>query len=153
MTTLTHPLETVFNIAPGSTKNLPAEYESQNLAEYTEIPAEVVAQDHKDDAEDIDINDKIETIYEFALTAYENQTAFAEIAEPRYAARNAEVAAQYLNAALSAVALKSRNKSDKRKSKQFIPFNTNISNSNVVVTDRNSIMQMIAEKKKMQEGS
>lgn len=153
MKTLTHPLETVFNIAPGSTKNLPAEYEEQDT-EYAEVPAEMVAQDHQDDAEDLDINDKIETIYGMALEAYENQTAFAEIAEPRYAARNAEVAAQYLNAALNAVALKSRNKNEKRKSKQFIPFNnTNISNSNVVVTDRNSIMQLIAEKKKLKEQS
>lgn len=147
---INHPLEEVFGIDPGSSFNNPAIIED----DYEMVPAEAVNQGYQDDAEDIDINNKIETIYSAALEAYENQTGLAEIVEPRYAARNAEVAAQYLNIALNSVSLKSRNKNDKRKVQQFIPFNnTNINNSNVVVTDRNSILQMIADKKKLKDES
>ena len=147
--TIDHPLEEVFDIAPGSFSH-PAVIED----DYEIVPTETVNQGYQDDAEDHDINGKIETIYDAALAAYENQTGLAEIVEPRYAARNAEVAAQYLSIALNTVSLKSRNKNDKRKVQQFIPYqNNNISNSNVVVADRNSIMQMIADKKKLKDES
>lgn len=143
-----HPLETTFNIAPGSVDFSPI---ASQESEYSMVPAENISQDYQDDAEDIDITQKIETIYDTALEAYQYQVGLAEIVEPRYAARNAEVAAQYLNIALNATSLKSRNKSDKRKSKQFIPFNnTNISNSNVVVADRNEILRLMAEKRKQE---
>jgi hypothetical protein len=149
--TINHPLEEVFGIEPGSSFNNPAVIDHDD---YEMVPNSEVAQGHQDDEEDIDINNKIETIYDAALSAYEQQNGMAEIVEPRYAARNAEVAAQYLGLALNAVSLKARTKNDKRKSAQFIPFtNNNISNSNVVVADRNSIMQMIADKKKLKDES
>ena len=83
------------------------------------------------------------------MDAYENQSGMVDIMEPRYAARNAEVAATYLNTALNAVALKSKNKIEKRKTKSFIPYGNNITNSNVVVADRNSIMDMIRKKNEL----
>jgi len=150
---LEHPLEATFNITPGSTDFSPISSgvgDTMDDDNYMAVPAQAVTQEYKDDAEDIDINEKIETIYDSALAAYENQVGLSEIVEPRYAARNAEVAAQYLSLALNATALKARTKNDKRKSSQFIPFNntTNISGSNVVVADRNEILRMMAEKKK-----
>lgn len=148
--TINHPLEEVFGIEPGSSFNNPAVIDHDD---YQMVPATEVAQGHQDDEEDIDINDKIETIYDAALSAYEQQTGMAEIVEPRYAARNAEVAGAYLNTALNAIALKARVKNDKRKNSQFIPYGNNITNSNVVVADRNSIMQMIADKKKLKDES
>ena len=79
------------------------------------------------------------------MEAYQNQTAFVEILEPRYAARNAEVAAGYLNTALNAVSLKAKVKNEKRKIGQaFIPYGNNTTN-NVVVADRNQLLKMMAE--------
>lgn len=141
-----HPLEDIFNIEPGSTYDI-ARIDDDN--EMIAVPEQAVAPTYQDDAEDKDINEKIETIFEAAMDAYENQTALTEIVEPRYAARNAEVAAQYLNTALNATALKARTKNDKRRSSQFVPFNnTNISGSNVVVASRNEILEMLRNKNK-----
>jgi len=143
-----HPLEAVFGIASGSTYNEMSPYDDDDMIA---VPQQELAQaaGYQDDAEDLDITEKIETIFEAAMDAYENQTALTEIVEPRYAARNAEVAAQYLNTALNATALKARTKNDKRKSAPFIPFNnTNISNSNVVVADRNQILEMLRQRNK-----
>lgn len=144
--TLHHPMEEIFGIAPGSTAS-----ELLPSTNYAQVPAAEAAQPHKDDAEDIDITNKIETIYGAAMEAYENQVGLAEIVEPRYAARNAEVANQSLTIALNAVALKARTKNDKRKGAQFIPFGNVNSNNNVVVADRNQILAMIAEKNKNNE--
>lgn len=146
--TFENPLETVFNIAPGSTKtNELAEYEDDNMIA---VPASEVSQSYQDDLEDADINEKIEKIYEVAMETFENQTAMMEIVEPRYAARNSEVAAQYLNIALNATSLKAKTKNEKRKSSTFIPFgnNTNISGNNIVVADRNQILDMLRNKEK-----
>lgn len=143
-----HPLEDIFNIEPGSTYDMTTSSSSED--EMIAVPQQAVAQSYQDDAEDIDINKKIESIFEAAMDAYENQTALTEIVEPRYAARNAEVAAQYLNTALNATALKARTKNDKRKTAPFIPFgnNTNISGNNIVVADRNQILEMLRNKNK-----
>jgi hypothetical protein len=140
-----HPLEEVFDLDSGSTYDL-VEVEDN----YMSVNEEQVNKEYEDDTEDKEINEKIETIYSAAMDAYENQTAMVEIMEPRYAARNAEVAANYLNTALNAVALKSKNKIEKRKTKSFIPFGGNtITNSNVVVSDRNSILEMIRKKNEL----
>lgn len=113
---------------------------------YAAVPATAVAKPHEDDAEDKEINGKIDEIYGAAMEAYQNQTAFVEILEPRYAARNAEVAAGYLNTALNAVSLKAKVKNEKRKVGQagFIPYGNNTTN-NVVVADRNQLLKMMAE--------
>ena len=112
------------------------------------IPEQAVAQPYSNDEEDISINTDIQKVFDMALEAYENQISLVEIIEPRYAARTAEVAANYLNTSLNAVSLKARVKNDKRKVTQFIPFGNNITNSNVVVADRNSILKMLGEREK-----
>lgn len=97
------------------------------------------------DEEDKEINKKIDTIYGEAMTAYQNQTAFVEIMEPRYAARNAEVAANYLNTALNAVALRAKVKNERKKAAGgFVPY-ANQTTNNVVVADRNQLLKMMAE--------
>jgi hypothetical protein len=101
---------------------------------------------YEDDEEDKEITKKIDDIYDSAMEAYQNQTAYVEILEPRYAARNAEVAANYLNTALNAVSLKAKVKGDKRKTAGgFIPFANNNTTNNVVVADRNQLLRMIME--------
>jgi hypothetical protein len=165
---LEHPLETTFGLSAGST--LTIEENGDNMLMSQPEPAignheddeengdnmlmsqpEPAIGNHEDDEEDKDINDKIETIYTAAIDAFETQLNSAEFIEARYAARNAEVAAQYLNTALNAVSLKARTKNDKRKNQQFIPFGNNITNSNVIVSDRNSVLQLMREAKERNE--
>lgn len=130
-----HPLEEVFDIEQGSMSfdNEIAVY-NQNTAISNHQPAQK-------DEEDEQIDENINKIFEAAMEAYENQTAFTEIVEPKFAARNAEVAAQYLSLALSATALKSKTKNDRRKNAQYIP-NAGTVNNNVIVADRNSILDL-----------
>jgi hypothetical protein len=95
------------------------------------------------DEDDI-INDKrIETVYDMALETFQNQTAMIEMLEPRYAARNAEVAASYLNIALQAAATRARVKGDRKRIGTFIPQGGKTTNNNIICT-RDEIMRMIS---------
>ena len=144
-----HPLEETFglddtyNSDPLEGTDLTAIDDNQYLATTeAQLPAPVAAEP---DEEDKEINQKIDTIYGEAMTAYQNQTAFVEILEPRYAARNAEVAAGYLNTALNAVALRAKVKNERKKSAGgFVPY-ANQTTNNVVVADRNQLLKMMAE--------
>lgn len=147
-----HPLAETFDLAEGDTFNSDP-LEGTDLTNidrdpYAAVPASAIAKPYEDDAEDKEINGKIDEIYGAAMEAYQNQTAFVEILEPRYAARNAEVAANYLNTALNAVSLKAKVKNEKRKVGQagFIPY-ANQTTNNVVVADRNQLLRMMAEGK------
>ena len=96
------------------------------------------------DEEDIAIDGKIDTVYDAALAAFNQQTQYCEVIEPRYAARNAEVAAGYLSIALNAATVRARVKGDRKKQAQFVPFaNGNKANGNVVAS-REDIMRLIA---------
>lgn len=145
------PLEATFNITGGSTKHSMMVDDFEQDFEDEEMPPALVPVAHTDDDEDIDITSKIETIFEAAMDAFTNQTELTEIVEPRFAARNAEVAAQYLQLSLNTVALKAKIKADKRKSNPIVTAGTNITNSNVIVANRNEILKMMAEKNKKED--
>lgn len=96
------------------------------------------------DAEDKEIDSKIDQVYDAALAAYNTQTAYTEMIEPRYAARNAEVAANYLNIALQAANSRANVKNNRKKiNNQFIPFNNANKHSNTVVASREEMMRLI----------
>lgn len=102
---------------------------------------------HQDDLEDLEISSKIDSVYDKAIDAFDEQSAYIQVIEPRYAARNAEVAAGFLKIALDAVATRANVKRDKKKNAQFIPFNnTGSGNQNVIVADRNELLKMMNKK-------
>jgi hypothetical protein len=135
MKKIIHPLEDVFGIEHGSMS-----FGIDNELTSFDPPGEMTPVQEQDE-EDLIINQDIQKVYDSAMEAYENQISYVEIAEPKFAARNAEVANQYLNTALSALALKARVKNDKRKNTQFIPYNN--TTNNVLVADRNQILEMM----------
>lgn len=148
-----HPLADTFNINQDTYNSDPLEGTDLTLSDgdsYLAVPqAALPVTPIENDEEDKEISGKIDEIYDAAMDAYQNQTAFVEILEPRYAARNAEVAAGYLNTALNAVSLKAKVKNEKRKLSSpagFIPYGNNTTN-NVVVADRNQLLKMMAEGK------
>ena len=113
-----------------------------------EVPAQNVTaepvQDIKDADDDI-IEKRIDEIYDEAIEAFRKQNEYTEIIEPRYAARNAEVAANYLNIALAAANSRSRVKVDRKRANQaFVPYaNGGKSTTNVLIASREEILRMI----------
>lgn len=141
-----HPLEDVFGIEQNSTEsNIDTEYANVDQSLIPSPTVETleahIVPDVKDD-DDLATDKKIDEVYDAAMQTFSNQTAYIEIIEPRYAARTAEVAAQYLSIALNAATAKAKIKADrKRTNAAFIPFNNN-KNGNITA-DRNEILRML----------
>lgn len=97
----------------------------------------------EEDPEDKIIDGKIDAVYEAAIDAFNQQTSYTEVIEPRYAARNAEVAANYLSIALNAAATRARVKGDRKRSAAFVPYGSQ-KQGGVVVASREEIMAMLS---------
>lgn len=134
-----HPLETMFDIEPGTT-----------TVEYNEIiPAEVVhiaGYDEKDN----EIEDKLEEIYAVAMVNVTIATDEMERVEGKFKASVGAAAAQMLNIALGAAREKSLLKQHKDK---LGPASRNAGtphtiNQNLIVADRNEILRMMLSEEK-----
>lgn len=155
-----HPLNDVFDI-DGEYEDESMTYEDPSMS-MTEaegaaggesLPAEIPhpsQQPYQKDEEDKETDKKIDEVYDMALDAFRTQNDYLEVIEPRYAARNAEVAAGYLKIALDAANSKAKIKNDRSKTTQYIPFG-NVTNNNLMVTNREKILDMIADSKKNKE--
>lgn len=138
-----HPLESVFGMEEGTIgsdiENDYAVAEQGPATPLTEAPLDVKDEDDKL------IEKRLDDVYEVALQTFQQQTAYTEIIEPRYAARNAEVAANYLNIALAAANSRAKVKSDRKRANQaFVPYaNGGKTTNNLVIADRNDILKMI----------
>lgn len=130
-----HPLEDVFDIESGTT-----------MVPKTVVQSDLVPYEGYDNKEE-EIDEQYQNIHDLALTAFEEQSEEAEIVDPKYKARNAEVAVQYLNTALSAVNAKAALKNAKDKlevSKARIGADAGAAAAQM---DRNEILRMFAEQK------
>ena len=139
---LQNPLEQVFGIEAGSTDDV--EYEMIESNQMLPVASTEAPVDHKDE-DDIAIERRIDDVYEAAMTTFQQQQAYTEIVEPRYAARNAEVAANYLNIALAAANSRAKVKTDRKRANQaFVPYaQSNKTTNNLIVADRNQILKMM----------
>lgn len=143
---ITHPLDSVFNIEGNSTEmDIEQEYSATEVPKGTMVPTEP-APDIKDEDDKL-VEKRLDDVYDAAMGAFNNQTAFTEIIDPKYAARNAEVAANYLNIALAAANSRAKNKVDRKRANQaFVPFANQgggKSTTNVVIASREEILKMI----------
>lgn len=148
-----NPLDTLFGILPSVDLN---EEQNTNYVKVTEAEFAVISADPNatdpaepdpdaKSAEDEEIDQKIDDVHKAAIDAFNTQTAYMELIEPRYAARNAEVAAQYLNIALNAANSRARVKADRAKTKAFVPY-ANAQNKlggQTVTASREEIMRML----------
>lgn len=141
-----HPLDSVFGISSDD-----VEYDIEKDYSLTQVSQEpiqpnpnVPAPDPKDE-DDLLIEKRIDQVYDAAIEAFEQQNSYLEVIEPRYAARNAEVAANYLNIALAAANSRAKVKSDRKRANQsFIPFaNGGKNTTNVIVANREEILKAI----------
>lgn len=131
-----HPLENVFGMEAGSVE--PSSYDIIQSPESEILPAA----DSAPDEDDRVIDKKLDDVYSAAISAYENQTAYAEIVDPKFAARNAEVAANFLTIALAAVNSRAKVKSDRKRSGSVAAGTKNTTN-NILVANREDILKMI----------
>lgn len=129
-----HPMEGVLDIEPGTTQ-VPA-IPQRN----TEL---VVADEY--DRKDEEIEGQFQEVYDAAMDAYEQQVVDTETVEPKYRARNQEVAVQYLNTALNAAKEKSNMKQfkDKMLNDRKNTKGPATVNNNLVVADRNDLLKQI----------
>lgn len=132
----THPIEALFDIESGST-------ELQQILpdELSTIP-DVATYDEKDN----DIESQIQNIHDAALIAFQQQMEFAQLGDPRFAAKSMEVANQLLTTGL--VALKERAAIKMHKDKLLKDSNksakqTNITNNTLVVGGRSEILRKL----------
>lgn len=137
---ITNPLDELFNTLP---EDEPADdYVPMTEGQLATVTEGTDVTPPEKDEEDKEIDSKIDTVYEAAINAFNTQTAYLEVIEPRYAARNAEVAANYLNIALNAASVRAKVKGDRKKTAQFVPFSNNKTNG-AVVASREDIMRML----------
>lgn len=148
-----HPLESVFGMEEG-TVDIGAEYGMVEQPAGQLVNPDAPPVDHKDE-DDVLIEKRIDDVYDNAMQAFQNQTAYMEIIEPRYAARNAEVAANYLNIALAAANSRAKVKTDRKRANQsFVPFSNQggKTTNNIIMANREDILRMMtmdSEKKEL----
>lgn len=132
-TSISSPLEDIFDIESGTTEKA-----LQLVPQSTEMAS-------IDETEETEIAVQLNTVYNYALEAFEQQTANVQTIDPKFAARTAEVAAQYLNIALSAVntRVSNRDRREKRKGGKIENQNAENIQNNIIVADRNELLRMI----------
>lgn len=154
-----HPLEDVFNIDSGSTPVFGIETDPTTPSTDLIDPSTGTAIERKVDgltSEDIAREDRLDdlavdrqlaTIHDAALTAFNQQSRMSQEVDPKFAARNAEVAAQYLNIALNAT--NSRVDAKYKRGKLRIAAQQagtpQTLNQNVFIADRNAILRQMME--------
>lgn len=148
MNQIKNPLDDLFNIADDemADQNEMAAYEEAAAADIIAAQQANAPAVVEKDEEDVENDKRFDEIYTAAKDAFDNQMAYTEIIEPRYAARNAEVAANFLNLALQAAATKARVKTDRKRATAFIPgmgAGSKVTNNTIVAT-REEILRMIS---------
>jgi hypothetical protein len=157
----TNPLEHIFNIAPGSTPTFhDSQYETATavnerastlidptngeIVARSSVPTEMDLE-LEERIEDLHIDGQLESVHTNAIIAFEKSSRMSEEADPKFAARNAEVAAQYLTIALNAVNSRVDAKYKRAKSKQgkIAAGTPGTVNNNILIGDRNEILRQI----------
>ncbi|MNC16470.1 hypothetical protein D3C75_643250 [compost metagenome] len=143
-----HPLEDIFGLPTGTT-------EVTVIQRKTELVA------HNDfDQKDSEIEEQFQEVYDVAMSTFENQVEMLERAEtdPKYIARQMEVAAQFLNTALSAANAKASLKAQKDKMLAAQRTTQNTVQGNVgggdgpVVMSHSALLKMLKEAKSNETG-
>lgn len=135
---IAHPLEEMLDIEPETT-----------MVEFVEpaLPTEVIQVDGVYDDKDMEIEEQLQEIYEVAMTQFETQAGIVETVEGKYAARNAEVAVQFLTAALNAVQTKANVKGNKDKlTVKALSGPAKEGAGGTIIMDRNELMKALENK-------
>lgn len=136
-----HPLEDIFGLPSGTT-------------EVTVIQRNTQMVEHVDfDNKDTEIEEQFQEVYDVAMSTFENQVEMLERAEtdPKYIARQMEVAAQFLNTALAAAKEKSNLKMTKDKllaAQRTAPGNVpSVGSGEPIVMSHSALLKMLRDAK------
>lgn len=134
-----HPMEDIFDIEEGTT-----------IVERVETLPTPLAPMEEYDVKDDEIEKQFQEVYDAAMTAFEITSESVQQVEPKFRARNEEVAVQYLTTALAAANSKAGLKQHKDKvSVSKVKASTpGTVHNNLIVADRNDILKQIVEKAK-----
>lgn len=135
-------MEEVLDIEPGTT-----------IVPTTEmVPTERTPCEEYDPKDD-EIEEQFQEVYDVAMTAFETTSETVSSIEPKYRARNEEVAIQYLNTALAAARDKAALKQHKDKISitKFKAAGPKTVNNNLIVADRNDMLKNLLKEKYQQE--
>jgi len=166
------PFEKILNLDPGSTPvfdDKPLGVSSTAIAERgaaltDPTTGEIVARtsvptleeiNKEERLEDLHIDGQLENIHDSAIIAFEKSSRMADEVDPKFAARNAEVAAQYLKIALDSVSTRIDAKHKRAKVRQgdIEAGKSSINNNTVIVTaDRNELLRQILGGKAIEDG-
>lgn len=150
-----NPIETFLDIEPGSTPDLQDMVDAQGtelihpetgevvVRPTTGVTAEQIVTEERID--DLKIDKQLNEVHAAAMQAFYQQHALSQQVDPKFSARNSEVAAQFLNIALNTVnsRVDAKHKREKiRIAKTEVKTPNQIQN-NVIVADRNSLMQTL----------
>lgn len=155
--TTASPIEDFLDIEPGSTEQDIKPPAAMTSAIVDPTSGEVVERktseltqdsiDREERIEDIQVDAQLSEIHGAAMQAFYQQAALAQQVEPKFSARNAEVAAQFLTAALNTVNSRvdakfkrQKIRIEKAKLKDGVPHQVQ---NNLIVTDRNSLMKTL----------
>jgi hypothetical protein len=155
-----NPLEDIFNITPGTTPvfieptSIVGQVNERAVALVDPTTGDIIERSATPDVpelekeeriEDLHIDGQLESVHNVALIAFEKSSRMSQEADPRFAARNAEVAAQYLNIALNAVNSRVDAKFKRQKIRQAaVKAGTpGTVNNNIIVADRNELLKQI----------
>jgi hypothetical protein len=150
MSSTPHPLEDVFNIQAGSTPLATASASVSNemldpaTGEIVERKTEGVTDSEiakEERIEDLKIDGQIDVIHSAAITAFEAQHRLSQEVDPKFSARNAEVAAQYLKIALDAVGTRVDTKFKRAKIRSEANTGPRQVQNNLIVADRNDLLK------------
>lgn len=134
----TSKLEDIFGIESGTTIST-VQHQSTEIVSTNDTDTSSLINE-----EDHAIAGQLATIYGYAIDAFEQQTQMVQEVDPKFAARNAEVAAQYLKIALDSVGDRAKIRHDKLKLK--VDGGTpNTINNNLIMANRNEILKMLNE--------
>lgn len=128
---ISHPMEEVLNIEPNTTL-IPYNNQETELVKYEEY-----------DQKDCEIEQQFQQVYDAAMNAFDESSVGSGTMDPKYKARNEEVAVQYLNTALSAAKEKASLKNSKDKLNLDSKKASTPNSQNVVFADRNDILKTI----------
>lgn len=128
--TIEHPLESVFNIEPGTTE-----------VQIEKVQTQLTTVDLYDE-KDREIEQQFQEIYDAAMTSFADQAGLLLQSDPKYSARNMEVANAFLNTALAAAKEKAMLKLTKEKN---IANNAPKTINNNLIMDRNELLKLLKD--------
>lgn len=149
------PLEAIFDIEPGTTPTLAANVVSAPInnelidpstGEIIErkVDADALALKQEERIEDLRITTQLDKVHDSAMAAFEAQHALSQQVDPKFSARNSEVAAQYLGIALDTVKARTDAKYKRQKIRMAERMDGPSSvQNNLIVADRNDVLKSL----------